>query len=213
MRNLLLSCIRRLPAHICALPVIFVAMLLLTGTAAAQVEPLETESVAGEEKHDIRIGFYLSAVGFLRQYTGKTTFNICCDNEYHDDPPYPFVQMSIRYNSYQGVFFRSDDENEVIYNFTGRYNYFPNKNNNYFFGGISVIYFNRKKTLDLVPIVDRPDGVTIIPGILGGYGMERKVIGINVSFEIEMLITPCSYKEYLCGVALIDPKIGVHIDI
>ncbi len=143
MRNLLLPCSRRFSTRIYALSGILATMLLLTGTAAAQVEPLEKGPVEEKDNRNMRIGVYVSGYGLLNNfYCDHSVYTYCVETM-----PYPIIHTSVSYNSYQIISFLSKDENESIFNLTGRYNYHPLKKYRFRvfgFTGLSVWHFNRR---------------------------------------------------------------------
>ncbi len=142
MNNLLLPCSRRFSVRINALSVILATTLLLTGNSAAQVEPLETEPITEQDNRNVRIGVYFSGHGVLTNSECDLFGTGCIDGI-----PYPIVHTSIVYNNYQVISFWAKDENEFIFNLTGRYNYHPLQKYRFRpfgFAGFGAWHFNRK---------------------------------------------------------------------
>ena len=196
MRNLL--CIERLAISkrqltaFCTLSI--VAIFLPTSTVVAQTG--NTENASERIGGDVILGAYASSRGLISKLP-----DLCVPYCEPIDPiPYSGFHGSIRYDSYQTVFFFAKDKNEFMFHFTGRYNFhlIEEKLKIQFFPflGLSIWFFDRKFPIQgKYPIksesggyvlheikVDRPDGVSVIPGITTGLSIEYDII-YNIIFK------------------------------
>ena len=61
--------------------------------------------------------------------------------------------------------------------------------------------------------VDRPDGVSVIPGITTGLSIEYDIIyNIILSHEIDFYLAGCRYEKFICQIY--DIKfLGLHVKL
>ncbi len=134
----------RFPVYTWWLSIVLVVILTQTGTVVAQVESSRSDEIvtAKEENYDWQIGISFSV------YSALIELNCVFDSDYcYDDMPYPDINTRVSYKNWQIISSWSKDQNEFIFNFSGRYNYYPSKKYRlrpFGFAGIGVWYFNRK---------------------------------------------------------------------
>ncbi len=156
-----------------------------------------------------------------------------------DVMPYPFFLVSIGYDKFQAIVGWNNDfygdegphYNENIFKAVVRYN--QRGKNLYGFGGLSFFHFNKKHSFtryvcpatndvfyddcggeDPIPMevkTDRPEGKSITPGVNFGIGVEYKLLSLIWSHELEILYSPCKYKNFVCrGLDVI--LLGIHLE-
>ena len=118
------------------------AIFLPTSTVVAQTG--NTENASERIGGDVILGAYASSRGLISKLP-----DLCVPYCEPIDPiPYSGFHGSIRYDSYQTVFFFAKDKNEFMFHFTGRYNFhlIEEKLKIQFFPflGLSIWFFDRK---------------------------------------------------------------------
>ncbi len=216
MRNLLLPCSRRFSTRIYALSGILATMLLLTGTVAAQVEPLEKGPVEEEKKEkkrrEIEVAFHFYPRSFFFGW-GEDLYGGT------DALSFPSLDANFRYNAYEGGIayaYISNDGNGSILRLKSRYNLalakqLIGKQSNfhireYLYGGIDLWHFDRKEIQH-----EHPASKSTILGISMGSGISFYLGGLGLSIEPEYNYIPCrEYEEFFCD-GWFDIKVGLEI--
>ena len=196
-------------------------VLFFTNPVIAQ--DTDTETKEPETTQDVRLGFHIGLSGLVRYVAIRNVYSSA-----DDIMSYPLRFWSLNYNKkYQStIAWDNKDDNEKMFIFSMRYNYYPFEEELYLFLGPVIWRFDKKYSYRLSageihfdmdtgdgPIVktDRPDGRSITLGITGGFGWDYKVFGLILSHEIEIYLAPCTYDEFICRGWDIKP-LGVHFE-
>ena len=143
MHALLFSYLYRFPMYTWRFSIVLVIILVQTSTVVAQVETSRSdEIVTAEKNYTWRIGISFSGYSVLNEISCDLDDEFCYDNM-----PYPYIHTRVSYKNWQIISSWSNDQNEFIFNLSGRYNYYPLKKYKlrpFGFAGIGTWYFNRK---------------------------------------------------------------------
>ena len=204
----------RLLKHIRASGVVLFTLYFLPNLAYAQIN---NENQEKYNERRIALGGYFSLKGIDKSFC----IYGACDPT--DSMPYPRFHGSIRYNQYQITSFWAKDENEFLYNFNFRYNYYlldKSKVNIVSFIGPGIWYFNKTSSLydvgiddNLIEIeTDRPHGKKLMPNLALGIGMAYNFGILTISHEIDFTSTRCSYEDFICGSNFDIKIVGLHLN-
>ena len=186
----------------------------LTNIVYAQIDDENKDKY--NERH-ISLGGYFSLKGIDKSFC---IYGACDPTDFM---PFPRFHGSIRYNQYQITSFWAKDENEFLYNFNFRYNYYlldKSKVNIVSFIGPGIWYFNKTSSLydlgiddNLIEIeTDRPHGKKLMPSLVLGIGMAYNFEIFTISHEIDFNSTRCSYEDFICGSKFDIKIVGLHLN-